>query len=288
MTKKELEELLIDANIEVAQKVLKDLPRKSSLEVAKDWYNNLNGVKFSDWGKDLFSYSAPIKEIKIPTEMIRPCLDNDKKAEHILVNYLQRQLNKKENQFFFGANRIKELFVKLESRSPKDYIQNWPKEDYKALHNAQEIVDALLGSMRTFEDLVFLTKLKNEVILYIRPFANLERRYEWRVFVKDGKVIGISQQFYKETFSYNKKYLNEIKRNVTYFMDNICIPNIKVNNFVADLYVSGGTHYKVGITKRFSDISIIETNPYGLSDPCLFETYDELESSKELLKYNKE
>lgn len=124
MTKKELEELLIDANIEVAQKVLRDLPRKSSLEVAKDWYNNLNGVKFSDWGKDLFSYSAPIKEIKIPTEMIRPCLDNDKKAEHILVNYLQRQLNKKENQFFFGANRIKELFVKLESRSPKDYIQN--------------------------------------------------------------------------------------------------------------------------------------------------------------------
>lgn len=193
MTKAELTELLIDANIEVAQKVLNDLPRKSSLEVAKYWYNNLNGVKFSDWGKELFSYSIPIKEIKIPTEMIVPCLENDKKAEHILVNYLQRQLNKIENQFFFGANRIKELFVKLESRSPKDYIQNWPKEDYKALHNAEEIVDALLGSMRTFEDLVFLTKLKDEVILYVRPFADLERRYEWRVFVKDRKVIGISQ-----------------------------------------------------------------------------------------------
>ena len=45
MTKEELNRLLIDANIEVAQKVLNDLPRKSSLEVAKDWYNNLNGVK---------------------------------------------------------------------------------------------------------------------------------------------------------------------------------------------------------------------------------------------------
>lgn len=220
--------------------------------------------------------------------MIILCLDNDKKAEHILVNYLQRQLNKKENQFFFGANRIRELFVKLESRSPKDYIQNWPKEDYKALYNAQDIVDALLGSMRTFEDLVFLTQLKDEIILYIRPFANLDRHCEWRVFVKNKKVIGISQQFYKETFSYNKKYLNEIKRSVTYFMNNICIPNIKVNNFVADLYVSSETHYKPGIDKKFLDISIIETNPYGLSDPCLFETYDNLESSKELLKYNKE
>lgn len=287
MTKAELTELLIDANIEVIKNALEDSPRRNPVEVAKDWYNNLNGVKFSDWGKDLFSYSPQIKEIKIPTEMIILCIDNDKKAEHILVNYLQRQLNKKENQFFFGANRIKELFVKLESRSPKDYIQNWPKEDYKPLYNAQDIVNALLGSMRTFEDLVFLTKLKDEVILYIRPFADLERRYEWRVFVKDRKVIGISQQFYKETFSYNKKYLNEIKRSVTYFMDNICIPNIKVDNFVADLYVSGGTHYKVGIDKKFLDVSIIETNPYGLSDPCLFETYDELELRKEFLKYNK-
>lgn len=48
MTKAELTELLIDANIEVVQNVLNDLPRKSSLEIAQDWYNNLNGVKFSD------------------------------------------------------------------------------------------------------------------------------------------------------------------------------------------------------------------------------------------------
>lgn len=287
MTKKELEELLIDANIEVAQKVLRDLPRKSSLEVAQDWYNNLNGVKFSDWGKDLFSYSAPIKEIKIPTEMIRPCLDNDKKAEHIFVNYLQRQLNKKENQFFFGANRIRELFVKLESRSPKDYIQNWPKEDYKALYNAQEIVDALLGSMRTFEDLVFLTQLKDEIILYIRPFANLDRHCEWRVFVKNKKVIGISQQFYKETFHYENKYIEKLKRNIIYFMKNICIPNIPVSNFVADLYVKNYVYFsKIG--KFIYLPSIIETNPYELYDHCLFETYDNFESSKELLKYNKE
>ena len=286
MTKKELEELLIDANIEVAQKVLNNLPRKSSLEVAQDWYNNLNGVKFSDWGKDLFSYSAPIKEIKIPTEMIRPCLDNDKKAEHILVNYLQRQLNKKENQFFFGANRIKELFIKLESRSPKDYIQDWPKEDYKALHNAKEIVDALLGSMRTFEDLVFLTKLKDEVILYIRPFLDLDRRYEWRVFVKDRKVIGISQQFYKETFYYDEYYIGNIERAILYFMNETCISNVLANNFVADLYV-----YNYVYLSNFGEFilfpSIIETNPYGLSDPCLFETYDELESKNEFLKYNK-
>lgn len=286
MTKKELEELLTLSNLEVVKNAFSNLPKRNSLEVAQDWYNNLNGVKFSDWGKDLFSYSPPLKEIKIPTKIIRPCLDANKKAEHILVNYLQRQLNKKENQFFFGANRIKELFVKLESRSPKDYIQNWPKEDYKALHNAEEIVDALLGSMRTFEDLVFLTQLKDEVILYIRPFIDMERRYEWRVFVKDKKVIGISQQFYKDTFSYNETYIDILEENILYFMNETCIPNIPVDNFVADLYVYN-YFYLSNDAKFILFPYIIETNPYGLSDPCLFETYDNLESSKELLKYNK-
>ena len=79
--------------------------------------------------------------------------------------------------------------------------------------------------------------MKDEIILYIRPFADLERRYEWRVFVKDKKVIGISQQFYKETFSYNESYLNILEKDILYFMNETCIPNIPVDNFVADLYV---------------------------------------------------
>lgn len=286
MTKEELQELLKNASIEVIQKALSDLPRRDSLEVAKDWYNNLDGVKFSDWNKDLFEYSIPIKEIKIPTKMFVDCFNKIKRSEHILINYLQRELNKKENQFFLNGKRVKGYFIKLESRSPKDYIQNYPKEDYKALHNAQEIVDALLGSMRTFEDLVFLTQLKDEVILYIRPFVNLYRHCEWRVFVKDKKVIGISQQFYKKTFLYDEKYLKDIEEDITKFMEEVCIPNINVSDFVADLYVK--KIIRNPNTDKLEYLpTIIETNPYGLSDPCLFETYDNLESSKELFKYNK-
>lgn len=84
MTKKELEELLTLSNLEVVKNAFSNLPKRSSLEVAQDWYNNLNGVKFSDWGKDLFSYSPPIKEIKIPTEIVIPCLDANKKQNIFL------------------------------------------------------------------------------------------------------------------------------------------------------------------------------------------------------------
>lgn len=287
MTKEELQELLKNASIEVIQNVLSDLPRRDFLEVAKDWYSNLEGVKFSDWNEDLFKYSIPIKGIKIPTKMFVDCFNKIKRSEHILINYLQRELNKKENQFFSGKTRIRSYFIKLESRSPKDNIVDWDTNTYKALYNAEQMVDTLLGSMRTFEDLVLLTQLKDEIILYIRPFVDLERRYEWRVFVKDKKVIGISQQFYKETFSYNEVYIDILEENILYFMNNTCIPNIPVDNFVADLYVYN-YFYLANNGKFILFPYIIETNPYGLSDPCLFETYDNLESSKEIFKYNKQ
>ena len=287
MTKEELQKLLKDASIEVIKNVLNDLPRRDSLEVAKDWYNNLEGVKFSDWNKDLFEYSIPIKEIKIPTKMFVDCFNKIKRSEHILINYLQRELNKIKNQFFLYGKRVKGYFIKLESRSPKDNIVDWDTNTYKALYNAEQMVDTLLGSMRTFEDLVLLTQLKDEVILYIRPFIYLEKRYEWRTFVKDKKVIGISQQFYKETFSYKEHYIDILEENILYFMNETCIPNIPIDNFVADLYVYN-YFYLSNDAKFIMFPYIIETNPYGLSDPCLFETYDNLESSKELLKYNKQ
>ena len=291
MEDKELEELLKLSSFELIKEVLEDTPRKSPEEAAKDWYKNLDGIKFSDWGKDLFKHSIAIKELEVPSELIINCLEKKDKSEHRLVNYIQRLLNKRENMFFHHKNHIKHLFIKLESRSPKDYLQEYPKETLKSVINAQDIVDALFGSLRTFEDLCFLVELGDTVKLYIRPFLNLYRFLEWRVFVKDGKLIGISQQFYKEDFSniYTDKYLDLARNGIEYFMENTCIPNIKVKDFVADLYVNNISVYMGGKEplKELLPVSIIETNPYGLSDPCLFKSYKELESTNITFRYNR-
>lgn len=288
MLDKELEQALIESNIELIKEVLNDMPRKSPEEAAKEWFKNLDVVKFSDWGKDLFKHSIPIKELEIPSELFINYFENESKAEHKLINYLQRLLNKSENRFFHNKNHIKHLFIKLESRSPKDYLQEYPKETLKSVINAQDIIDALLGSLRTFEDLCFLVKLSNTIKLYIRPFTYMYRPFEWRVFVKDNKVIGISQQFYNKTFdfeNYYHKYLDSVQNSILYFMNNTCIPNIKVKDFVADLYVKDD-NYHMG-KNRLLPVTIIETNPYGLSDPCLFKSYKELESTNITFRYNK-
>ncbi len=226
--------------------------------------------------------------MEIPSELFINYFENESKAEHKLINYLQRLLNKSENRFFHNKNHIKHLFIKLESRSPKDYLQEYPKETLKSVINAQDIIDALLGSLRTFEDLCFLVKLSDTVKLYIRPFIYMYKPFEWRVFVKNSEVIGISQQFYNKTFdfeNYYHKYLDSVQNSILYFMNNTCIPNIKVKDFVADLYVKDD-NYHMG-KNRLLPVTIIETNPYGLSDPCLFKSYKELESTNITFRYNK-
>lgn len=40
--------------------------------------------------------------------------------------------------------------------------------------------------------------------------------------------------------------------------------------------------------KEILPVTIIETNPYRLSDPCLFKSYKELESTNTTFRYNKE
>lgn len=293
MKDEELKQALINNDIKRISKILSDSVietkedmEKHLLEVSKKWWKNLDGVKFSDWGKDLFKYSILIKELDIPSNLFIDCLEKKDKSRHRLINYIQRFIKNRKNWFFSDGQHIRELFVKLESRSPKDYLQEYPRTTIKHVISAEDIVDALLGSIRTFEDLCLLVKLKDTVKLYIRPFTNLFQPFEWRAFVKDDKLIGVSQQFYNSFHDYENRYLDETKESIKCFMEKICIPNIKVKDFVADLYVNPHSKYWVG-NKQILRTTVIETNPYYLSDPCLFESYEELENTKETFRFVK-
>lgn len=93
----------------------------------------------------------------------------------------------------------------------------------------------------------------------------------------------------KDAMKELNKYLDLAKSSIEYFMKNTCIPNIKVKDFVADLYVNNISVYMGGkeSLKEILPVTIIETNPYRLSDPCLFKSYKELESTNITFRYNK-
>lgn len=294
MKDEKLRQALIDNDIVRISKILSDSVinteedmEKHLLEVSKRWWKNLDGVKYWDWGDDLFKYTFPFYTFKLDKGLVKLMLEGDKKAQKELIDKIDNCLSLSfewDTEFYRNG-----VFVKLDSRSPKDYIQDFSKSELKSLRTGREIVDALTGSLRTFEDLSFLVRLENPFIyLHVKPFEELNRKEEWRVFVKDRKVVGISQQFYEENFNYSERYLNTVKNNLEKFIKTKVIPNIAVPNFVVDTVVFLHARYLTGDkSKEKHKIVIIETNPYYLSDPCLFESYEELENTKETFRFVK-
>nr|DAF21566.1 MAG TPA: hypothetical protein [Caudoviricetes sp.] len=294
MKDEELKQALVNNDIKRISKILSDSVietkedmEKHLLDVSKKWWKNLDGVKYYDWKGDLFKHTFPFYTFLLDRDLVKRTLEEDKKARKELIDKIDNCLSLSfewDTEFYSNG-----VFIKLDSRSPKDYIQDFQESKLKSLRTGREIVDALMGSLRTFEDLCFLVKLEEPIInLHIKPFEELNRKEEWRVFVKDRKVIGISQQFYEENFNYSERYLNAVKNNLEKFIETKVIPNIAVPNFVVDTVVFLHARYLTGDKNgEKHKIVIIETNPYYLSDPCLFESYEELENTKETFRFVK-
>ncbi len=108
-----------------------------------------------------------------------------------------------------------------------------------------------------------MLKYTDKASLVVRPFIPFEAWQEWRVFVKDNKIVGISQYYYLSTFEkLTPIYVKQVQKSITDFIDTIVIPNMAIPNYIADVVVDG------------TDVKLLETNPWGLSDPCLFGSYE--------------
>lgn len=156
------------------------------------------------------------------------------------------------------------FFAKLTSRSPKDYtadFKNFTKP--KAIYTPMQILDSLMNSERTFEDLCRFKHL-GECNLFIRTYQEFEAKHEWRVFVKDGKINGISQYYYGNDFGYSEELMLILESDIRTFINDKVTPEMRTKTYVVDVIADGNT------------VTLLETNPYGLSDPCLFGSYANL------------
>lgn len=154
------------------------------------------------------------------------------------------------------------FFVKLVSRSPKDWLVREDNTMMK-INSPEDVVHAFGSSFRCLEDIVMLSHLNIDNNLIIRPYIQINPETEWRCFIKNNQVIGISRYYYQK--ENNIKNPSSIKTKIVQFLEEVVIPNITVSDFVADV-----------ISDQI--VILLETNPYGLSDPCLFGSYSELES----------
>lgn len=230
---------------------------------ASEWWKRQEHINFLDWNQTLKNNSFPFYEVKLLPELVEEMLSIPEEPHKFKVVLSEVDIAIKSA----GISLSDGMFFKLISRSPKDF-----NKTCFAKHS-QQVVNSLLSSMRCFDDLCLLVYI-DKCYLIFRPFIQIRPENEFRALVHEGSITGISQYIYTQRFNYTSDRLIHIERTIRNFTDNIITPNVGIKSFVCD--------YALDANGR--DITLIELNPYGLSDPCLFQSYDKLDGSFRVAK----
>ncbi|EHD21388.1 MULTISPECIES: regulator of eIF2 [Brenneria] len=100
------------------------------------------------------------------------------------------------------------------------------------------------------------------VWLFLREWRDIPRWGEFRCFIRDAKVIGVSQYHCLEYFPFLKEKENEIRLQLIMFLQKL-LPVLHMNSVVADIAID----YQDG---KFTT-TLIELNPFiQRTDACLF------------------
>ena len=131
-------------------------------------------------------------------------------------------------------------FMRLSSTSGKN------ERHVSPMKNADDIMDNLIKNK------IFLQReyyREKDTYLILIPWNDkIEKRNEFRIFVKNGKLTGITQQWWSQCFNYSQEELilfQHSLENIS-FLDKIPYPD-----YVGDVYIENG------------ECKLIEINPFG-------------------------
>lgn len=147
------------------------------------------------------------------------------------------------------------FFFRLGSRSPKDNCVE--------VKNGADINFCMSDSMRVMEDLLLCEKVEYLPYVFLREWKDIPQKYEFRCFVKDGELKGITQYFYDQNLQYlhDKDTREDIVKKAEKLLAKI-LPRIELQNFIFDIAYQG----------VFEPALLIEINPFSSwTDPCLFD-----------------
>ena len=157
----------------------------------------------------------------------------------------------------------KGVFIRLGSRSPKDV-------EIKPIFNGKEGLNLLLNSTRVFDDLCESFQNKYESNIFCRDWVEIPEWSEFRCFMKDRKLIGVSQYNYLKGVIYPEIKENEecIKIAIAYFFDYFKGVS-HLDTVIFDVFLT----YKKNINNSgIWEIKLLEINPFfEMTDPCLFD-----------------
>ena len=194
-------------------------------------------------------------------------------SKKLSINLIDR-INEKNDQFPFG------FMIKL-FRSPKGSHEWYEKQKCS---NGLEAVRQLITSERIFEDIELAQSNNYPIHLYMREWIDIDPELEFRCFIKDKKIVGISQYDYHVVLSERyTKLKDSFDYAIRQFLECRLIPHLCVSDVVVDVYIK----YKVCGNIYEYEVRLIELNPFNVwTDPCLFNWNKEFDGTFRINKIN--
>jgi len=186
-------------------------------------------------------------------------------------DHLIARLDKAVQQFPMG------IFVRLGSRSPKDAFY-WgcglgegvqlPNGQISSGRMAFDLLTCC--SERIYDDLHMQIAMNYPPSVWIREGLDLPEWSEFRCFMQDRKLVGISQYYYRGVYSEITEDAAGIKWAIEQFFDKELRDASHLDSVVFDVFIK--RRRSLSDSYNQYGVKLLEINPfYNLSDPCLFD-----------------
>jgi hypothetical protein len=201
--------------------------------------------KISHWYNALGDFTFPTLFLRLHTEELAFILSKNTSAENNLVERIEKAID----------SLPKPAFVGLDSCSPDD-SPSFAKK--KSLTSGKAAIELLKSS----------PKVKNALesgmdeTIAIRPFRRMDQTREFRLFIYDGKLVGMSQRHLIRHFRRLDGRRDELWQKANQFFDSIN-SLLKFSQQVIDIYFTSE-----------GNILIVDMNDWEKSDPLLFRKWD--------------
>ena len=179
------------------------------------------------------------------------------------ISHIVEKVDEAVSKFPRGA------FIRLGSRSPKD---SWNgHENGFCVKTGKEAMRLLLDcSERIMEDLLLAIKENYEPYIWLRQWIDIPVWSEFRCFMRDRKLVGISQYDYTKHYPEIHKYKDSILWGIERFFP-VFRESCHLDDVVFDIFVK--------IRKRDNtfetEVKLLEINPFfEMTDSSLFDWRD--------------
>jgi len=161
-------------------------------------------------------------------------------------------------------------FVRLGSRSPKDSWEAHRRGSLKTTAKDDPLEFILDCSERIYEDLSLAIQHEYAPHIWVRQWVDIPRWAEFRCFMKDRRLVGISQYNYLEGEEFPEIIQNH--GTIRWVIEEQFFPSFRdashLDSVVFDVFLKTWTARD---NTRVWESKLLEVNPFFvLTDPCLF------------------